>query len=919
MSANTPNLKVAVVGLSSSQAYCGIGKSCLIDRFFNNSEDRFSTNHSSLISSTDFSSVTIANKHFLFWGTKKYAVCKETSVNFHVIEHTQFLDDMTFKPFQYDKTYIERCQTLKLYTSGKTQYLGRDKLGLEPEGVAEMPNEFSIDAFVYVYDVSRDQEAKRDEQFCNSKDLLKILISTNKPIVLATTKNDCQSLAVLQDVQYLLSGKPFKNYSIPIVHTSAVKNVNIQHVFEILWKKHKSKKSTPITICSYEDALKKREEYLSQITLSFEVMLQKQLKNHRDSWSDVDNLIKERPTYKMMIHECGIAKAKEVFKKVQSKLGSDFAEERSKIYSKLVMDKLKCLADEELFYNNWKTTRQTLLCKPQYSFHFCSDAHFLIKDSSNGDLTLTKIPSEFLYSSQAEEAYNQFIDNKKQEAELQRNRTDFLAIFDENPNLCKPGLNLSQISIYIKSRECFHQLADKIKEDLYERCQKRITKSLLRNLVDLACETARKTIKIKEFCEMISYDPRYTDLSALEEDRRKIIECFVDTNRLCITLPVNRCLFTHSCTLTTTILASSPEEFIKPFSKFTLEKAEKSVRILVISTQTDLLSRLPVQYDDKQLEYLTNMEKTTVEFHSVLLHFYDLTSLSYVKSLLSSLFHSDCAPFKGAPSTVYCSDPNLIHEGEKVASILQCALTLDPLNFIPQIILNSIETRRTFIYPFHMAPSFEPDLTLMMVLDCGIDIGLDTALKPFLQHQSLFCYSNDNQTTLRIQCRMENNKIISVEIVIAALHNFAPLTKEEHFDGIVFSIAAHHIYPLTFLNEIIERKSFRKRDSSTLLIVHAMHKSCQYCTNLEVSHKLLASRINARLAFSYNENELSHLTYYNDFIESIYQKKTGYSHRDTIIDETVNTEEHLYADVDSFAPPDGWYQILIIIHLIKFY
>ncbi|CAD5120892.1 unnamed protein product [Dimorphilus gyrociliatus] len=904
MSGNSPNLKVAVVGLSSSQAYCGIGKSCLIDRFFNHSEDRFSTNHSSLISSTDFSSATIANKHFLYWGTKKHAVCKETSVNFHIIEHTQFLDDMTFKPFQFDKTYAERCQTLKLYTSGKTQYLGRDKLGLEPDGVAEMPNEFSVDAFIYVYDVSRDQEAKRDEQFCNSKDLLKSLISTNKPIVLVTTKNDCQSLAVLQDVQYLLSGKPFKNYSIPLVHTSALKNVNIQHVFEILWKKYKSRKSTPITICSYEEALKRREEYLSQISLSFETMLQKQVKNHRDSWIEVDNHIKERPTYKMMIHECGITKAKEIFKKVQSKLGSDFAEERSKIYSKLVIDKLKCISEEELFYNNWKATRQTLLCKPQYSFHFSSDAHFLIKDSSNGDLTLTKIPSEFLYSSQAEEAYHQFIENKKQEADLQRNEADFLAIFDENPNLCKPGLNLNQISIYIKSRECFHQLNDQIKEKLYLTCQKRITKSLLRNLVDLACETARKTIKIKEFCEMISYDPRYTDLAALEEDRRKIIECFVDTTRLCIILPVNRCLFIHSCCLTSAILAPSPEEFVKPFSKFTLEKAEKSVRILVISTQTDLLTRLPVLYEDKQLEYYSTMEKTNLDFHSVLLHFCDSTSLSYVKSLILSLIQSDAAPFRGAPSVVYCSEPSLRQEGERMASNLQCIFTSESINSIPQVILNSIEIRRTFLCPFHMAPSFEPDLTLMMVLDCGIDIGLDT-LKSFLQHQSLFYYSNDNQTTLRVQCRMNNNKIISVEIVIAALHNFAPLTKEEQFDGIIFSINAHHIYPLTFLNEIIERKSFRKRDSSTLLLVHAMHKSCQYCTNLEVSHKLLASRINARLAFSFNESEFNQLTYYNDFIESIYQRKTGYSHRDTIIDESTNTEEHLYADVDSFAPPDG--------------
>lgn len=62
---------VSVVGMSGTETErgaTGVGKSCLCNRFLNPHQDKYFTDHISVISSSDFSGRIVNNDHFLYWG-----------------------------------------------------------------------------------------------------------------------------------------------------------------------------------------------------------------------------------------------------------------------------------------------------------------------------------------------------------------------------------------------------------------------------------------------------------------------------------------------------------------------------------------------------------------------------------------------------------------------------------------------------------------------------------------------------------------------------------------------------------------------------------------------------------------------------------------------------------------------------------
>lgn len=47
-----------------------------------------------------------------------------------IIEHTEFVDDSSLKPFPSTKPYHKRCTQLKLQSGGKITYIEPDQLAL---------------------------------------------------------------------------------------------------------------------------------------------------------------------------------------------------------------------------------------------------------------------------------------------------------------------------------------------------------------------------------------------------------------------------------------------------------------------------------------------------------------------------------------------------------------------------------------------------------------------------------------------------------------------------------------------------------------------------------------------------------------------------------------------------------------------
>ena len=108
---------VAVVGLSGTEkekGVCGIGKSCMCNRFMRPLADDYSTDHISVLSQSDFGGRVVNNDHFLYWGQVTKISDEGMDFTFHVVEQTEFIDDSSFQPFKSGKTepYYKRLVQL---------------------------------------------------------------------------------------------------------------------------------------------------------------------------------------------------------------------------------------------------------------------------------------------------------------------------------------------------------------------------------------------------------------------------------------------------------------------------------------------------------------------------------------------------------------------------------------------------------------------------------------------------------------------------------------------------------------------------------------------------------------------------------------------------------------------------------------
>ncbi|KAF6035132.1 RhoGAPp190 [Bugula neritina] len=201
---NKHSYTVSVVGLSGTESVkgrVGVGKSCLCNRFVRPAEDDFHNDHLSLLSAADFNGQVINNDHWLYWGLASRLADDGTEYSFNVVEQTEFLDDTTFAPLRGGKTdpYLKRCSQIKIQSAEKLMYICRDQLGLEDQFPEKKfpTGKVAVDGFVCVVDVSRSQDRSLESQLEFLSKILSALVKTKKPIVMAATKMDEGSEAVM--------------------------------------------------------------------------------------------------------------------------------------------------------------------------------------------------------------------------------------------------------------------------------------------------------------------------------------------------------------------------------------------------------------------------------------------------------------------------------------------------------------------------------------------------------------------------------------------------------------------------------------------------------------------------------------------------------------------------------------------------
>ncbi|CAH8623340.1 unnamed protein product [Dicrocoelium dendriticum] len=287
---------ISVVGPPKS------GKSCLCNRFALPHPDFYREDHSSVLSAADFGGEVVNFEHWLYWGcvTRRIDGC---TVNFRIIEQTEFLNDCTFKPFipkmrlaDSPQDYMRRSSATRLSSERKLRYICKDQLGQEntyemeyfPSGIVE------INGFILVCDISLQHfkvasrsarvERKLVQLKANIQSFLTTLIKLRKPIVIAITKFDiCCSVWFEELSTFLKKSSEFKR--IPLIETSAHQNINIEQVFLTLLKLIEKQRLFKVNSLCYSEAIHLQESERESALVAFTKLLSHAPSEFLESWS----------------------------------------------------------------------------------------------------------------------------------------------------------------------------------------------------------------------------------------------------------------------------------------------------------------------------------------------------------------------------------------------------------------------------------------------------------------------------------------------------------------------------------------------------------------------------------------------------------------------------------------------------------
>lgn len=329
-----PTYNISVVGLSGTEkekGQCGIGKSCLCNRFVRPSADEFHLDHTSVLSTSDFGGRVVNNDHFLYWGEVSRSLEDCVECKMHIVEQTEFIDDQTFQPHRSTalQPYIKRAAATKLASAEKLMYFCTDQLGLEQDfEQKQMPDgKLLVDGFLLGIDVSRGMNRNFDDQLKFVSNLYNQLAKTKKPIVIVLTKCDEGVERYIRDAHtFALSKK-----NLQVVETSARSNVNVDLAFSTLVQLiDKSRGKTKII--PYFEALKQQSQQIATAKDKYEWLVSRIVKSHNENWLSVSRKMQASPEYQDYVYLEGTQKAKKLFLQHIHRLKHEHIERRRKLY-----------------------------------------------------------------------------------------------------------------------------------------------------------------------------------------------------------------------------------------------------------------------------------------------------------------------------------------------------------------------------------------------------------------------------------------------------------------------------------------------------------------------------------------------------------------------------------------------------------
>ncbi|XP_055899614.1 rho GTPase-activating protein 5-like isoform X4 [Biomphalaria glabrata] len=589
---------VSVIGLSGTErekGQYGVGKSCLCNRFLNQVADSYYQDHISVLSQSDFAGRVINNDHFLYWGS---VVKTDDSNNFtfHVVEQTEFIDDVSFAPFMTGRTetYIKRAISGKVQSAEKLMYICKDQLGMETDSAYPqvlMPEgKLTIDGFICCFDVSKVPQRTIEKQVEFVAALLNNALKTKKPVVLATTKGDVASQEFVKEAEKLANRKEFKG-NVLLVETSAHENINVEAAFMLLAHLIDRTKAKG-KILPFGEARKQRYEVLEVAKEAYIHLLRTTVVDPKAVWNTCRKKLELESDFGHYVEMFGTEQARKEFRAHTKRLRDEQIRLREQRYLSLLPQLLKLFLPEldSVTERAWNTIRRLIREHPDFDRHFvlieegCTS--WKQSESFLDNMEESRIPFDLLNSAEAEMCFRNHLNelqalHKKRELQQQ-----FKKILEENPQIT-PGKPLSETYIFFIGKECYSSLDEHERNFVYEQHMAELKQTARAEFNELLWEKSsvfmnmnsveRVTTKdLQSITTALQDDKRFKALQRLDEDRKVMI-----LNHLgFIQSPSReRCYFNNYCidTQVENLLASRA---IRPELKNSSESVEMGCKTL---------------------------------------------------------------------------------------------------------------------------------------------------------------------------------------------------------------------------------------------------------------------------------------------------------------------------------------------------
>ncbi|XP_066514754.1 rho GTPase-activating protein 35 [Hoplias malabaricus] len=536
--ARAPIYNLVVLGLSGTEkekGQCGVGKSCLCNRFVRPSADDFYLDHTSVLSTSDFGGRVVNNDHFLFWGEATRTLEESPECRMHVVEQTEFIDDQTFQPHRSTalQPYIKRAASTKLASAEKLMYFCTDQLGLEQDfEQKQMPEgKLLVDGFLLCVDVSRGMNRNFDDQMKFVSNLYNQLAKTKKPVVLVLTKCDEGVERYIKDCHTFALAK--KN--LQVVETSARSNVNVDLAFLTLVQLIDKSRGKP-KIIPYFEALKQQSQQIASAKDRYEWLVSCIVKNHNETWPNISRRMQTSPEYKDYVFLEGTSKAKKLFQQHVHRLKQEHIEKRRRVYLGTLPQALCTLVPDldEIDHLSWSGVQKVLETKREFS-HW-----FVVLDDTPWETTPhidnmedDRIPQDLLETPAAEVIYENHLEHLRNERKRAEMRWEFkekliVSLF------VSPGKPWEEARSFIMNEELYQWLGEPECLDIYNKHQKEIIDQAKEDFQELLLEYSElfyelevdakpSKEKMGAIQEVLGEEQRFKALQKLQAERDALV------------------------------------------------------------------------------------------------------------------------------------------------------------------------------------------------------------------------------------------------------------------------------------------------------------------------------------------------------------------------------------------------------------